>query len=77
MTNPAAPRRRRWYRWLLALPFVWQVGLIPLVNGVKTTLFSIPFPMAWQMVGIVFTTIVIAIVYRLDRQDANADHDPQ
>lgn len=77
MTNPAVPRRRRWYRWLLALPFVWQVGFIPLVNGVKTTLFSIPFPMAWQMAGIVFTTIVIAIVYRLDRRGANADRDPQ
>ena len=55
-------------RWLLLLPFAWQVGGAPLVNDIALRPFSLPFPMAWQMAGIVFTTLVIALVYRLDRR---------
>ena len=63
---PRAPRRT--HRWLLLLPFVWQVGGAPLVNDIALRPFSLPFPMAWQMAGIVFTTLIIALVYRLDRR---------
>jgi hypothetical protein len=67
-----APRRT--HRWLLLLPFAWQVGLAPWSNGVAARPLELPFPMLWQMLGIVFTTLVIAIVYRLDRRiDAAAD----
>jgi hypothetical protein len=65
--NSPAPRRRL-HRWLLVLPFVWQVGLAPWSNGVELRPFHLPFPMAWQMAGIVITTLVIALVFRLDRR---------
>lgn len=69
---PRAPRRT--YRWLLLLPFAWQVGGAPLVNDVALRPFSLPFPMAWQMAGIVLATLIIALVYRLDRRtDERAD----
>jgi uncharacterized membrane protein len=61
---------RRWHRWLLLTPFVWQVALAPLVNDVVLRPFGLPFPMAWQMAGIVLTSVVIALVYRLDRRHA-------
>jgi hypothetical protein len=56
----------RHHRWLLLLPFVWQVGLAPLANGITSRPFHLPFQMVWQMAGIVFTTLVIALVRRLD-----------
>ncbi|MET7572186.1 DUF3311 domain-containing protein [Streptomyces sp. NPDC005492] len=59
--------RRRFY-WLLALPFVWQVGLVPLVNGVSFAPFGIPFPMAWQMAGVVFATVIIGVLFLLDER---------
>ena len=31
--RPAGPRSLA-HRWLLVLPFVWQVGLVPVVNDV-------------------------------------------
>ncbi|WP_028937197.1 DUF3311 domain-containing protein [Pseudonocardia spinosispora] len=62
------PTRRRHYRWLLALPFVWQVALIPAVNDVHVFPLGLPFPMVWQMLGVVFATVVIAVVFRLDRR---------
>ncbi|MGF6533784.1 hypothetical protein P3T20_004588 [Paraburkholderia sp. GAS206C] len=58
---------RHTYRWLLAVPFVWQAGLAPVVNGVMWAPFGLPFPMLWQLSGIVLTSVLIAIVFRLDR----------
>ena len=64
----AGPERRTAHRWLLLVPFVWQVVLIPVVNDVPLRPFSLPFPMFWQMLGILVTTGVIGIVLRLDRR---------
>ena len=55
------------YRWLLAVPFVWQAGLAPVINGVSWAPLGLPFPMLWQLAGIVLTSVLIAIVFRLDR----------
>ena len=58
----------RWHRWLLLLPFMWQVGLAPFANGVEIKPFHLPFQMLWQMAGIVFATGVIACVRWLDQR---------
>ncbi|VWB19617.1 hypothetical protein BLA14095_00633 [Burkholderia lata] len=58
---------RHIYRWLLAIPFVWQAALAPAINDVAWAPFGMPFPMLWQMTGIVLTSAVIALVFRLDR----------
>lgn len=62
------PRRSRAHRWLLLLPFVWQVALVPVVNNVPLRPLNLPFPMVWQMLGIVLTSVLIGIVFRLDRR---------
>jgi Protein of unknown function (DUF3311) len=61
----SAPRRLS-HRWLLLFPFIWQACLAPAVNDIAATPFGMPFPMVWQMAGIVLTSVVIAIVFRLD-----------
>jgi len=66
MTTPAAPRRL--HRWLLLLPFGWQVALVPWANEVQVRPFGLPFPMVWQMAGIVLSTLVIGLVLALDRR---------
>jgi hypothetical protein len=60
--------RHRPYRWLLVLPFVWQVALVPLVNDVSSAPFSIPFPMVWQMAGVLVASAVIGVVFLLDER---------
>ena len=67
-TNRTGARRSLSHRWLLVLPFGWQVGLVPVVNDVDIAPLSVPFPMLWQLLGIVVTSIVIAVVFRLDRR---------
>lgn len=63
----APARRATVHRWLLVIPFIWQVALVPVVNDVKLAPLHIPFPMLWQMLGIVATTIIVGVVFRLDR----------
>ncbi|WP_322061199.1 DUF3311 domain-containing protein [Paraburkholderia sp. J63] len=63
----AAVPARRTYRWLLTIPFIWQAGLAPAVNDIAWAPFGLPFPMLWQMAGIVLTSVLIAIVFHLDR----------
>ncbi len=67
-SGPPSPPRpvRRSHRWWLLFPFVWQAGLAPLVNDVGQRPFGLPFPMVWQMAGIVLTSLVIAWVFRRD-----------
>ena len=67
---------RRPHRWLLLTPFVWQAGLAPLVNDVAARPFGLPFPMAWQMAGILLTSLAIGVVYVLDRRADRRDGAP-
>lgn len=76
--NGDRPARRipRGHRWLLLIPFLWQVGMVPLVNDIAWRPLSLPFPMVWQMVGIVVTSVVIAIVFTIDERVDPEDDDP-
>lgn len=71
------PRRysRRLYRWLLLLPFIWQIALVPFVNDIVWRPFGLPFPMVWQMAGVVFATAMIALVHHLDKRSGIAADD--
>jgi hypothetical protein len=75
MSDDAHARRiPRGHRWLLLIPFLWQVAMVPLVNDIAWRPLSLPFPMVWQMAGIIVTTIVIAIVFMIDdRVDPDSD----
>jgi Protein of unknown function (DUF3311) len=70
MTQPR--RRGRAHYWLLLIPFVWQLALAPYVNRIVIRGCPIPFPMLWQMVGIVWASAALAVVYRIDRRDGGA-----
>ncbi|MBB5686869.1 DUF3311 domain-containing protein [Sphingobium boeckii] len=77
MTDEPPVPVSRGHRWLLIIPFLWQVGMVPLVNDIQWRPLSLPFPMVWQMMGIILTSIVIAIVFRIDeRIDPEIDEAP-
>jgi Protein of unknown function (DUF3311) len=77
-TGAADPSRRsRGHYWLLAVPFVWQLGLAPFVNHVVIRECPIPFPMLWQMFGVVLASVTLAVVFRIDqRHEAARSADP-
>ncbi|GAA5176156.1 hypothetical protein GCM10023321_83820 [Pseudonocardia eucalypti] len=75
MATPPSRRRSLTHRWLLVVPFVWQVAAVPLVNRVSAAPLHIPFPMLWQMAGVLLTSVLIGVVFRLDRAAGALDED--
>ena len=64
---------RRLHYWLLTIPFLWQLGFAPVVNGIVVTWCPIPFPMLWQMIGVVLSSALIGAVFWIDqRNEADA-----
>jgi Protein of unknown function (DUF3311) len=68
-------RPRYWYRWMLVIPFIWQAALAPAVNDIAARPFGLPFPMFWQMAGIVLASIVIGLAFFLDRRAGVEDEE--
>jgi hypothetical protein len=60
---------------LLLLPFIWQLALAPWANQISWRPLSLPFGMAWQMAGIVFATIILALRYWIDVRPRAGDLD--
>ncbi|GAA1314505.1 hypothetical protein GCM10009610_35900 [Pseudonocardia xinjiangensis] len=48
-----------------------------MVNDVRFAPLHIPFPMVWQMLGIVLTTVVVSIVFVLDRRAGVDDEEAE
>lgn len=63
----------RRHRCLLVIPFIWQIACVPLVNNIAWRPFSLPFPMVWQMAGVLVTTAVIALCFAIDRRHPEFD----
>jgi hypothetical protein len=66
--EPEQRKRGYAHRWLLLLPFIWQIGLVPFANDVQVRVVGLPFPMVWQMAGVLVATLCIALVFRIDRR---------
>lgn len=66
--TPLPKHVSRRHRWLLLIPFLWQIGGVPFVNDVLWRPFSLPFPMVWQMLGILLTSAIIAFIFSIDRK---------
>jgi hypothetical protein len=73
--NSSATVARRRHLWLLCLPFVWQLGFAPVVNEVGLKPFGLPFPLVWQLAGVVFSSLVFALVFHLDRRAGVEDEE--
>ena len=60
--------RFRPYHWLAAVPLVAMLGGIPFANRVQPYVLGLPFLMAWILGCVVFTSAVMAVVFRMDRR---------
>jgi hypothetical protein len=58
-------------RALAALPFIGILLGVPFVNRVEPLLLGMPLVLAWIVMWVVLTSIIMAIVYRLDPANRN------
>ncbi|HEX7933655.1 MAG TPA: DUF3311 domain-containing protein [Paraburkholderia sp.] len=60
-------------RVLAALPFIGILLGIPFVNRVEPLVLGMPFVLAWIVGWVVLSSIIMAIIYRLDSSNRQID----
>jgi uncharacterized BrkB/YihY/UPF0761 family membrane protein len=60
------------FRILAALPFIGILIGIPFVNQVEPLVLGMPFVLAWIVIWIVLSAIIMGIIYRLDPANRQA-----
>jgi hypothetical protein len=58
-------------RVLAALPFIGILLGVPFVNRVEPLVLGMPFVLAWIVMWVVLSSILMAIVYRFDPANRN------
>lgn len=71
--TPSATSRRRRHWVLLALPLLWCVAAIPLVNEVDYVFGSIPFLLVWMAGGVLLGSGAIGTVFIIDRRNGDLE----
>ena len=62
-------RRIPTHRWLAALPGLLILVGSPFANRVQARVLGMPFLLAWIVGCVLLTSVVMAIVHRLDDRD--------
>jgi hypothetical protein len=63
-------RRVPLYRWLAAVPALLILVGVPFANRVHPQVFGIPFLLFWIVACVVLTSVVLALIARLDAKFA-------
>ncbi|BCF99473.1 putative membrane protein YhjC [Paraburkholderia sp. PGU19] len=54
------------FRLLAVLPFIGILLGVPFVNRVEPLVLGMPFVLAWIVMWVVLSSVIMAIIYRLD-----------
>ncbi|OXC74996.1 hypothetical protein BSU04_29190 [Caballeronia sordidicola] len=57
---------------MAALPFIGILIGIPFVNQVEPLILGMPFVLAWIVIWIVLSAVIMGIIYRLDPANRQA-----
>ena len=60
------------FRLLAVLPFIGILLGVPFVNRVEPLVLGMPFVLAWIVMWVVLSSVIMAIIYRLDPQNRHA-----
>ena len=64
-------RGARWYHWLAALPAAGLLGGASVANRTEPYVLGLPFMLAWVVGWVVCTSVIMGIIYTLDRRNAS------
>ena len=57
----------KWYRWLAVVPAIGMLGGVPFANRVTPYVLGLPFLLFWVTAWVVLTSVIMWIIYVLDR----------
>ena len=59
-------------KWLAVLPFLGILVGVPLLNRVQPLVLGMPLILAWIVLWILLTAVIMGIIYLLDPANRNA-----
>ncbi|MBN8871737.1 MAG: DUF3311 domain-containing protein [Rhodospirillales bacterium] len=60
-----------WVRYLAVLPFVGLLGGVFFFNRVTPLVFGMPLLLAWIVLWILLTAVIMTVIYRCDPENAD------
>jgi hypothetical protein len=61
------------FRAMAALPFIGILIGVPFVNQVEPLILGMPFVLAWIVIWIVLSAVIMGIIYRLDPSNRTSE----
>jgi len=61
--------KQRPYHWLALIPPLGMLIGVPFVNRGRPHVFGLPPLMAWMIAWILLTSIIMGVIFALDRRD--------
>lgn len=58
---------------LTLIPFIGILGFLPLVNRIEPYVLGMPFYMFWMAMWVVLTSVILAIMYKLDPRNRDGE----
>lgn len=63
----------RLHRWLAVVPAIGMLGGVPVANRVEPYVLGLPFLLFWIVLWVLLTSVIMGVVYALDRATAPPD----
>jgi len=63
-------------RWLAVLPFLGMLAGVPFLNRVEPLVLGMPLVLAWLVLWIVLSSVIMAIIYVCDPANRNVADEP-
>lgn len=60
---------------LTLIPFIGILGFLPLVNRIEPYVLGMPFYMFWMAMWVVLTSVILAIMYKLDPRNRDGEEE--
>ncbi len=64
-------------RYLAVLPFIGILVGVPFFNRVEPIIFGMPLLLAWMVLWILLTAVILAIIYACDPANRDSSGDAQ
>ena len=58
---------------LSLIPFIGMLGMLPFVNKIEPYVLGMPFVLFWIVMWVVLTSVIMAIIFKLDPNNKEGD----
>lgn len=60
---------------LSLIPFIGMLGMLPFVNKIEPYVLGMPFILFWIVMWVILTSVIMAIIFKLDPNNKEGEGD--